>query len=186
MLYGKFEVKPKRKHIWISFVDYCQGSSCMAFDGQGIHFPKQQRLSQLLHDLIDSRFTYRLSNSVRLSGFLLNRPGLCRPQYDTTVQFVVEMDTFLAEHKDSGCLTLALHRSTGYDHEPLGAACIPLPHLLDSLHLGPNAAKHSPCQRAQVTRCHLVVPAVWDCCCSGVHCSKQGLLLLRLLLLLSG
>ena len=78
----------------------------------------------------------------------------CRPQYDTTVQFVVEMDSFLAEHKDSSCLALRLHRSNGYDYEPLGASCIPLPQLLSSLHLGLNSPMHSPCQHAQVTLLH--------------------------------
>ncbi|DBB03911.1 TPA: hypothetical protein ACH3X1_012996 [Trebouxia sp. C0004] len=77
-----------------------------------------------------------------------------RPQYDTTVQFVVEIDSFLAEHKDSSCLALRLHRSNGYDYEPLGAACIPLPQLLSSLHLGLNSATHSRCQHAQILGKH--------------------------------
>ncbi|KAL0055976.1 hypothetical protein WJX82_006293 [Trebouxia sp. C0006] len=77
-----------------------------------------------------------------------------RPQYDTTVQFVVEMDSFLAEHKDSSCLALRLHHSNGYDDEPLGAACIPLPQLLSSSHLGLNSTTHSPCQHAQILGKH--------------------------------
>jgi hypothetical protein len=75
------------------------------------------------------------------------------------------MDSFLAEHKDSSCLALRLHRSNGYDYEPLGAACIPLPQLLSSLHLGLNSATHSPCQQAQVTLLHGAIACdVWLCC----------------------
>ena len=75
------------------------------------------------------------------------------------------MDSFLAEHKDSSCLALRLHRSNGYDYEPLGAACVPLPQLLSNLHLGLNSAMHSHCQHAQVTLLHgAIVQDIWLCC----------------------
>ena len=60
------------------------------------------------------------------------------------------MDSLLAEHEDSSCLTFKLHSSTGYDYVPLGSACIPLPHLVHDLCLAVHAAKQTLTHHAQV------------------------------------
>ena len=75
---------------------------------------------------------------------------LCRPQYDTTVQFVIEADLFQEIGEAKECMTIILHRSIGLQHEMLGRACITMSELLSNLQLGIGVAKHSTCHDAQV------------------------------------
>ncbi|KAK9810202.1 hypothetical protein WJX72_006558 [[Myrmecia] bisecta] len=62
--------------------------------------------------------------------------GTLRPEYDTTVQYVVEMDSFFLEYMDTKFLTLELNRSKGWDYEALGVARVALRQLLDHTELG--------------------------------------------------
>lgn len=74
----------------------------------------------------------------------------CRPQYDTTVQFVVNMERLLAEHNGSSCLALRLQHSTGYVSKPLGAACLSLQDLLRHMRPSLTGSQQAPSRDVQV------------------------------------
>ena len=73
-----------------------------------------------------------------------------RPQYDTTVRFVVDMERLLAEHDGSSCLALRLQHSTGYVSKPLGAACVSLQDFLRDVQPSLTASQQGPSQAVQV------------------------------------
>ena len=74
----------------------------------------------------------------------------CRPHYDTTVQYVVDMERFLAEHDGSSCLALRLQQSTGYKHKLLGAACMSLQDLLRDVQPNLTGSQQAPSHAVQV------------------------------------
>ena len=74
----------------------------------------------------------------------------CRPQYDTTVQFVVNMESFLAEHDGSSCLALMLQHSTGYVSKPLGTARLSLQELLLDTRPSLTGSQQAPSRAVQV------------------------------------
>eukprot|EP00899_Mesostigma_viride_P011439 jgi/Mesvir1/20296/Mv19899-RA.2 len=53
------------------------------------------------------------------------------PNYDTTVQYIVQMDTFFLEYLDTKELTVELNRAHGAEFKLLGAATLPLRRVLD-------------------------------------------------------
>ena len=77
----------------------------------------------------------------------------CRPEFDTTVQYVVVVDSFFLEYMASKHLTLELNRSRGLDYEPLATAHVPLRQIMQGLGTGLHMAKGATYQEAEVGLC---------------------------------
>uniref|UniRef100_A0A061R9T6 Protein fantom n=1 Tax=Tetraselmis sp. GSL018 TaxID=582737 RepID=A0A061R9T6_9CHLO len=58
------------------------------------------------------------------------------PEYDHTIQYVLQADTFFLEYLDTKSLVVELNRSKGWDFEVIGTARIPLQQCLDDFRLG--------------------------------------------------
>ena len=84
-----------------------------------------------------------------------------RPEFDTTVQYVVVVDGFFMEYMATKHLTLELNRSRGLDYEPLATAHVPLRQIMQGLGTGLHVAKGASYQEAEVGLCcwALRVPA---------------------------
>ena len=84
-----------------------------------------------------------------------------RPEFDTTVQYVVVVDGFFLEYMATKHLTLELNRSRGLDYEPLATAHVPLRQIMQGLGTGLHVAKGASYQEAEVGLCcwALRVPA---------------------------
>ena len=74
----------------------------------------------------------------------------CRPEFDTTVQYVVVVDGFFLEYMATKHLTLELNRSRGLDYEPLATAHVPLRQIMQGLGIGLHMAKGATYQEAEV------------------------------------
>lgn len=66
------------------------------------------------------------------------------PTFNTTVQYVVETDTFLLEYLDTKYLELELCGARGWDYEVLGTARMPLKQILDDLEVGAGEQQRTP------------------------------------------